>query len=529
MIKYAISFCIVAIIISSCDKIYMGHQDRFDVAIVKNVYKELNKPNLIAAPPRSADTYFIDMLTGSITIVDADMSTKDVRFRRYYNPMFLANSYNPIISERWKNPCGHGWQHNYNIYLRPVEQINSPTDTIKGLVFHEANRLYTFILLPNGKYRSKRNRHDNLIKSNDGWQLYKSNGDIYYFGRSRKVDSIIDRRGDKAIFTYSGNYLSMLTGKDKSVMTLWYDSDSLLRWLLIQTDTSAALIEYQYTPIMMEFETDTFSLPGMFFLMQVLQHIWKDSVESQVVLYRYYYEHNGLHMVAKTIPRESKSQSDTIWKNNWKTGDRLYMWCNENVETIYHEILEDDGDTLLTNDKTVYRAYTQFFTTPPVGCTMDSALWYSYPKKARTGPAHNPCDTSFTPQRPENYRSLEKRDYHTDLMGRQIFVELRKPSGERSVTKYYKDSDYNDTMIVLPSNDTLRYFYQSYSLDDTTERYSEHPTKIKMSSGDSMLFHYHAPDTNAPSFFILDSIGGVGLKPQEYLDESNIPDSSRFY
>lgn len=524
MSKYFIYFCIIVIIISHCDRIYVGQRDRLDILTVQNVYKELDKSHLVAAPNRSTDTYFIDMLTGFMTIIDSDVLLPGLRFRRYYNPMFIAYSHTPIQSERWKNACGYGWQHSCNIYLRPVEQVNSPTDTIRGIAFHEANNVHVFKLLQNGQYRARQNRHDNLIKTNGGWQLYKSNGEIYYFSTSRKVDSIVDRHGSKTAFAYSGNYLSAVTGNDNSIMTLWYDSDSLLRWLLVQTDTSAALIEYQYIPIMMEFETDTFSLPGMYFLTQVLQHIWKDSTESQVVLYRYYYKHNGQHMVAKAIPRETTSQSDTIWKNNWKTGDRLYMWYNESLETIYHEILEDDGDTLLTNDNTAYRAYTQFFWDPLVGCTMDSAFWYSYPKKARTGPAHNPYDTSFTPQRPENYRSLEKRDYHTDPMGRQIFVEQKKSSGERSVTKYYKDREYNDTMIVLPSHDTLRYFYQSFFLDETTERYSEYPTKIKMSSGDSMLFYYHAPDTNAPSFFVLDSIGGVDLEGKDYFDKSVIPD-----
>ncbi|KPK68434.1 hypothetical protein AMJ87_11930 [candidate division WOR_3 bacterium SM23_60] len=526
MSKYVICLCIIAITISNCEKKHIEQREMFDVATVKNMYRELNKAPLTAAPNRSTDTYYVDMLTGFITITDDDILLPGLQFTRYYNPMFIAGSHTMMQSERWKNPCGYGWQYSYNIYLRLVEQVNSPTDTIRGLAFHEANNMDVFILLPNGHYRAKEPRHDNLVKINDGWQLYKSNGDIYYFGPSRKVDSIVDRHGGKTTFAYTGNYLTALTGTDKSMMKLWYDSDSLLRWLLVQTDTSAALIEYQYTPVMREFPTDTFSILGMYFLTQVIQHELKDSAKSHVVLYRYYYEKNGIHMLAKTIPRTTLLQSDTTWQNNWKTGDRLYMWYNQSTETIYHEIVEDDGDTLLANDNTAYRAYTQFFRR---GSAMDSAFWYSYPKEARTGPAHNPYDTSFTPYRPQNYRLLEKRDYHTDWRVRQIFVEKRKPSGECSITKYYKDSHYNDTMIVLPSHDTLRYSYKSYFLDETTQRHSKYPTKIMMSSGDSMLFYYHAPDTNAPSFFMLDSIGGMDLEGRDYFDESIIPDSSRFY
>lgn len=516
MNKYVICLCIIVIIISTCETKYIEQREVFDVATVMTMFRELNKATLIAAPDRSTDTYYIDMLTGFITITDNDILLPNLQFTRYYNPMFIAGSHISMQSERWKNPCGYGWQYSYNIYLRPLEQVNNPRDTIRGLAFHEGENMQVFILLHNGRYRAKKPRHANLVQVNDGWQLYKSSGDIYYFGPSRKVDSIVDRHGGRTTFAYTGNYLTAVTGADQSMMKLWYDSDSLLRWLLVQTDTSAALIEYQYTPIMKEFPTDTFALLGMYFLTQVIQHEWKDSSESHIVLYRYYYEKNGIHMLAKTIPRTTTLQSDTTWKYNWKSGDRLYIWYNDTVETIYHEILEDDGDTILTDDKITYRAYTQFFRTSPHGCSMDSALWYTYPKRIRTGTVHSPYDTSFTPQRPLDYQLLKKHDYHTDWRGRQIFIEQRKPSGECSITQYYKDNYYNDTMIVLPSHDTLRYSYMSYFLDETTQRYSKYPTKIKASSRDSMLFYYHSPDTNAPSFFTLDSVGGVDLEEKDF-------------
>ena len=97
-----------------------------------------------------------------------------------------------------------------------------------------------------------------------------------------------------------------------------------------------------------------------------------------------------------------------------------------------------------------------------------------------------------------------------------------------SRTKFYKDLDFNDTLVVTIDNDTTRYTYQSYTLNSET-RYTQLPTKIVYPTGDSALYYYHTPDNNAPAFFLLDStIDELSRKTEYFYDDNYNLDSLRY-
>jgi RHS repeat-associated protein len=479
---------------------------------------------------KTDDMDAVNTYTGAFHTADVDYSNSDIEFKRYYNNMRLARSFTVDTLKRWKNPIGIGWQHNYNIYLEEIQQINAGSDTIKGVLIHEGKATNVYKLLDSGNYQLRKGNHANLKKSGSIWRLYKPEGDIYYFGSSGKVDSIVDRNGKKTAFTYSGSYLSQVTGKDNHTLSFSYNSDSLLRWVSITENSNTKKFEYRYSPVTYIFnaDSDTFDLMGTYYLTQVLQHYNTGSADSLMSLDKYYYDNHNLSMVAKVFPEDSYTQSDTIWKGNYKKGDRLYIWYDSLGQTIYNEIIEGDENTLLTNDKVTYRAYTKYFSNSS-NFSMDSTLTYIYQADAGTGSAHDPYDTTFTPQAPTSNYALRKRDYHNDILGRQIIIENRPDADTTFITRYYKDKDFNDTLAISPDGDTTRYTYESYTLNDTT-KYSPKPTKIKYQTGDSTLFYYHAPDNNAPSFFLTDStFDELGRKTEYYYDNNYNLDSLRYY
>ena len=461
---------------------------------------------LVTSADRSPNTYYIDLLTGALNITDEDFSFSDIAFRRYYDPMRIATSYTPEISKRWKNPLGVGWQHKYNIYIEEILQINSPTDTIRARMIHEGKHVSLYTQLPDGRYEPRRGTHANLMKHGDTWKFYKPTGEIYYFGANGKLDSTIDHVGRRTTFVYSGNYLTQLRGKDNQIISFDYNSDSLLKWITVVAESGTQKFEYRYTPVTLIFGTDTFDVLGMYCLVQVLQHGSTENSDSPISLYKYYYENNNRKMVAKLVPHSIEGQLDTTWANNYEQGDWQYIWYDNAGQIIYHEI-NDDKDSLFRNDRISYRSYIEYFRNPIFRSRMDSTVIYIFNEDASTGLAHCPYDETFRPRPPRRNFTVEKRDYHTDHLGRQIFIERTSASGSRSLTKYYKDNDYNDTLVILSNNDTIRCEYEVYTLNDSM-RYSYYPAKIKISSADSILLYYHTPDSNAPSFFICDSLKG---------------------
>jgi len=160
---------------------------------------------------------------------------------------------------------------------------------------------------------------------------------------------------------------------------------------------------------------------------------------------------------------------------------------------------------------------------------MDSTWTYIYQAIAGTGSAHSPYDTTFTPQAPASDYAIRKRKYHNDVIGRQIFIETIPDSGASFESKYYKDKDFNDTLSICSEDDTTEYFYQTYILNNDTIP-SPNPVKIIYPNGDSSLFYYHAPDTNAPSFFLIDStFDELSRKTEYYYDTNYNLDSLRYF
>jgi len=100
-------------------------------------------------------------------------------------------------------------------------------------------------------------------------------------------------------------------------------------------------------------------------------------------------------------------------------------------------------------------------------------------------------------------------------LGRQIIIETRPDHDSVFLVKYYKDKDFNDTLTISAVNDTTKYVYKSYTLNDSTIC-SPSPLKIKYPTGDSSLQYYHAPIANAPSFFLTDSSRDELSRKTEY-------------
>jgi len=483
-------------------------------------------------PDKTDDMDAVNTYTGAFHISDGDYSNSDLEFKRYYNNMALVGTYVADTLRRWTNPIGIGWQHNYNIYLEEIRQIDGVThDTVDACSIHEGKSTNIYKLLANGKYQPRSGNHSNLKKSGSIWKLYKPDGNIYYFGSSGKADSIVDRNGRKTEFTYSGNYLSQVQGKDNHTLNLSYNSDSLLRWVSITENNNTKKFEYRYSPVtlVMHADSDTFDLMGVYYLAQVLQHYPSGSTDSLMSLHKYYYDNKNLKMVAKVFHQDLYSQSDTVWEGNYKKGDRVYIWYDSTGQTVYNEIIEGDADTLLTNDKVTYRAYTKYFRRTAGNRGMDSTWTYIYQAIAGTGSAHSPYDTTFTPQAPASDYAIRKRKYHNDVIGRQIFIETIPDSGASFESKYYKDKDFNDTLSICSEDDTTEYFYQTYILNNDTIP-SPNPVKIIYPNGDSSLFYYHAPDTNAPSFFLIDStFDELSRKTEYYYDTNYNLDSLRYF
>ncbi len=468
----------------------------------------------------------VNTFTGAFRFTDQDYSNSDIQFSRSYNASMLVGCYSADTLKRWKNPLGIGWQHNYNIY---TEELELESDT--GCIVWEGKTMNVYNRISAGVYHPMRQNHTNLKKIGNTWYLYKADGTIYYFGSSNKVDSIVDRNGRKTSFSYTGNYLSQVTGKDGHTLSFGYSADSFLTSVSITENGNTKQFEYRYHPITYivgdEEDADTFDLMGAMQLVQVVQHYPTGSADSLLSLYKYYYNGNDLRMVAKIFPQDGYTSSDTIWSGNYKKGDRLYVWYDSLGQAIYEEVIDGDGDTLISNDKTVYKAYTGYYRYSLYQPGNDSALTYVYTGAAGADSAHSPYDTTFVPQAPASGYYIEKRDYHNDRVGRQIFMEKRGTAISR--TKFFKDLDFNDTLVVTIDDDTTRYSYQSYTLNSET-RSTQLPTKIVYPNGDSILNYYHAPDNNAPAFFLLDSIiDELGRKTQYFYDNNYNLDSLRYY
>jgi RHS repeat-associated protein len=458
--------------------------------------------------PRSEDMDPVNIFTGALRMGEEDYRNSDIEFSRYYNQLFLSRGYFADSTERWKNPIGVGWQHNYNIYIREIQEI-FVLDTVNACKVYEGNKSYLFVEDSAGNFHSRRGNHMHLKKSGSIYTLYKSNGLIYSFNNTHHVDTICDRNGRITTFSYSGNYLTSVTGKDQHTLNFSYNSDSLLQEISITENSKTKKILYRYyNPIVYvpPSDSDTFYLFGSYFLTKVLQYYDTGGADSLISLYKYYYDENNFNMVAKIIPHNEYTQLDTVWKGNYKKGDRLYLWYNTRGQVKYMEIIDGDGDTLISNDKVTYKAFTEYHQRTGLEQIpgMDSALTYIYQGDAGVDSAHNPYDTTFTPQAPTSNYAVRKRDYHNNVFGRTLLIETRPDTLSNFTEQYYRNSDFNDTLTITPDYDSTKYTYQSYVLYNDTFC-SPLPTKIIYPNGDSILNYYHAPDANAPSFFLLDS------------------------
>lgn len=386
------------------------------------------------------------------------------------------------------------------------------------LVFHDEDGNEWFYwrnpaITSDSIYRMESGCVNRLRRLSNGWALYRMNGTRVHFNSNFRADTIFDANNNSIVLSYNGSGdLSKITDTRNRFIYLsyWPTTHRLRRLYEAPDSTNGRYYEYRYGPS--KFDTADAN-QWHYELRQVLRHYPTGGTDSLVVLDRYYYD-DAYRMTTKVLPTGGYgAENDTsYWANRFR-GDRVVCWYDTISGRVkFQEVVNGDGDTLLSNDQVISRSRQVFISLYPMYYPnlLDTVKIYYYDGLSVTGASHpdsNQPDTSGS-----YYLKVIKFKTSftmTDKIGYKEWECTYNPAtGEADTTKYFKyNSGFIPDSVRTSTGGSTTYTYLQVTETINGEQNTRHlplPTKIKYSRDDSVLTWYSAKAGN-PRYFQPDS------------------------
>ncbi|KAF0181133.1 MAG: RHS repeat-associated core domain protein [Limisphaerales bacterium] len=181
----------------------------------------------------------VNIATGNYIYEHTDLRLPGIgfpfEFKRFYNSKFANQTGRPI---------GFGWTHSYNISL-----ISTTTN---ALITFGDGHVETHILQPDSSYLPEAGVYDRLQKIGDGtWTLINKAQIQQNFNAQGRLDSIVDKNGNRLGLIYTTNQLTSITNTAGRSVTFTIDPnngcissllDSIGRTIRYEYDTQTNLV-----------------------------------------------------------------------------------------------------------------------------------------------------------------------------------------------------------------------------------------------------------------------------------------------
>ncbi len=370
--------------------VYYGRADTIKIVMVPagKPYSDGAQCVMVADPVLPQTGNFLNSQFGETDILLPSRGL-NIEFKRIYASQERENP-DTLGNYAWMRPIGSGWTHSYNISLKVInDYYNSPYDWSVLLYDHDGNE--KLLSWTGSVYTSEKGEHLLLQRTgaspNFQWILSRGDGSKWYFRQRStligRLDSIIDANGNKITLTYTGNNLTKIKEPlGREINITYYPGSSLIKRVYEPPNmTDGLYCEYFYKKNGATYD-----------LTRVVRH--NPGTNDSTTLSRYFY--NNKHNLHTYIfpTGEYNENNDTSW--HYKKGDRVNCWYDDKNRCIYQEVVQADGDTLLTNDRVVYRARMQYFINVTTGYP-DSTRIYYYEDTTYTGALNPLTDPAPTP------------------------------------------------------------------------------------------------------------------------------------
>lgn len=428
----------------------------------------------------------------------------------------------------WRFPLGYGWTHSYNMYIDTLLSFDTPP-SLRGVWLHEGcgrSKVYVWDSL-SGEFSPRHGNRSYLTYAGatggaDSLILYNTDGSTYFFNTQYRLSSTKDKRGNQMSFKYSGGNLDTIIDTRERKYFLSYDNRHLLTRLYDGTDTLGPYTEYKYKHISNDTLADTIHV-----LSSVTRHYPGAGSDSIVVLDRYFYDDTLYKMITHVLPTgEYNENNEQTW--HYKKGDRCNYWYDNWGRAKYEEIVKGNGDTVLTNDKVVYKTRFQYALSVGDNKMPDSTV-ITYYQSPVADTANDPLLPAPDPDT-LSARFIKVVQYETTSVPRSETVVPQ--NGAPWTRTSFQNQDQSVTKTVTPAGDTINYWYSTYTCGDST-KYRQQVDSIQYDypTGPKVKYSYAYPDPDSmPGFFLLEhEWDELGRKTDYFWDLNHYTFDSLWY
>lgn len=173
----------------------------------------------------------VNLATGNYIYEHTDLRLPGVGF-----PFEFKRFYNSKFADQTGRPMGFGWTHSYNLWLTNT--------TTNALITFGDGHVETHILQPDSSYLPEAGVFDRLQKNGDGtWTLITKAQTQQNFNAQGRLDSIVDKNGNRLALTYISSQLTSITDTAGRSVMFTNDANGCISSLL---DSIGRTIRYEY-------------------------------------------------------------------------------------------------------------------------------------------------------------------------------------------------------------------------------------------------------------------------------------------
>lgn len=151
-------------------------------------------------------------------------------------PLFFSRTYDGTIEGHFRlGPLGRGWTGSW--------EIGASVDSDGNVTVREAGNARVFLRQADGSYKGLTGDPARLTLVDNTYRLDDQGGSVTTFRSDGRLDSVVDRNGNRITAGYTGTRLTSLVHSDGESITIAYNAAGRISQV---TDNSGRAVMYQY-------------------------------------------------------------------------------------------------------------------------------------------------------------------------------------------------------------------------------------------------------------------------------------------
>ncbi|MEZ6132743.1 MAG: CARDB domain-containing protein [Planctomycetaceae bacterium] len=130
----------------------------------------------------------------------------------------LTRVFPSTLADRFElGPLGYGWKH--------LWEISAQTSDLGNVMIHDVRAYRTFILEPDGSYRTLGGEQADLTLTGGRYRLQEADGTVIHFRADGQLDRMEDVNGTSVSAMYTGDLMTSLVHSNGNALTFTYDAN----------------------------------------------------------------------------------------------------------------------------------------------------------------------------------------------------------------------------------------------------------------------------------------------------------------